>query len=248
MPKKTLVIIPTYNESLNITRLIDSILAEETGDFKFDVLVVDDSSPDGTADLVTKHPQLGQKVWLAVRKVKDGRGGAVLEGFRYALNKEGYDFVIEMDSDFSHDPKELISLVKAGSSNDLTVASRYQPGSKILGWGIKRKLFSAMANFYARSVLRIPLSDYTNGYRCYKLGLLRKLDFSKVHAKGYIVMSELAYQFYLRGAKIGTIPSIFVNRTRGGSNLDLAEISEAFFAVPKIYCKYRNERRQQCLR
>ena len=244
MSKRILVTIPTYNEAFNIERLVDEILDQQTTDSVFDIIVIDDESPDGTAARVRAHEAFNQKLFLITRQEKSGRGGAVLDGFRFALKRNIYDFVLEMDGDFSHDPKEIPKLIRACESNDIVVATRYLRTSKIYGWPLRRRLFSAFANFYARTILRIPLYDYTNCYRCYKFQLLRTLDFSKIRARGYIVVSEIAYQFYLNGAKIGMIPTIFINRKRGASNLSLSEICEAFLAVPRIYRNYTTERFQ----
>lgn len=249
MSLKTLVIIPTYNEVQNIVILIDSILSKQTPEIRFDVLVVDDASPDGTADLVRNHKNFNQNVCLIKRGKKDGRGGAVLSGFRYAMEKGGYDYVVEMDGDFSHDPRDLVRLVDETRDFDMTVGSRYIRGGSIVGWSLRRRIFSGLANAYARFILRIPLFDYTNGYRCYSLKTLHRIDFSRIMSKGYIVLSELAYQLYLKGARFSEIPITWVNRRAGGSNLTLHEIRESLFAVPTLYWHYAEERRmfrRQC--
>ena len=237
-----LIIIPTYNEAFNIVRLIDLILNQQGEEYKFDILVVDDNSPDGTSKLIADHQNFERNVFLIRRKKKEGRGSAVLEGFQFALKKGDYEQVIEMDGDFSHDPTELGKLLKKNQENDVTVGSRYLKNSKIIGWSLKRIIFSRLANFYARRVLRIPLQDYTNGYRCYKIDLLKVLDFSKIRSAGHILLSEIAYRFYLEGAKFCEIPTIFVNRRRGNSNVGFHEIKEAFFAIPRIYRTYAQER------
>jgi len=164
MPIQTLVIIPTYNEAHNILGLLDAILSKPTQDLRFDVLVVDDASPDGTANLVVNHKKFNQGVFLINREKKNGRGGAVIAGFRYALEKGNYTFVIEMDGDFSHNPRDLERLVNETKDFDMTVGSRYIMGGEILGWSLRRRIFSGLANAYARFILRIPLFDYTNGY------------------------------------------------------------------------------------
>lgn len=241
---RSLIIVPTYNEAPNIIRLIDAIFAEQDDDHRFDVLVVDDSSPDGTSALVSERVARDRSVFLITRPEKDGRGGAVLFGFQFALRRGCYDNVVEMDGDFSHDPMQLRQLINKNCDSDLTIGSRYASGSKIIGWTLGRRIFSRMANFYARSTLSIPLSDYTNGFRCYKLSTLKMLDFSKLRSKGYILLSELAYQLYLKHAKFAEVPIVFVNRKRGSSNFSLKEVKEAFFAIPKIYKNYREERRR----
>lgn len=243
MPIRTLVIIPTYNEAQNILKLIDAILMKQIQDHKFDVLVVDDSSPDGTAQLVSDHREFNKTLFLIKRDKKDGRGGAIIAGFRYAMDKNSYHHVIEMDGDFSHDPRDLVRLVNENQDFDMTVGSRYISKGMILGWSLRRRIFSRFANAYARFILRIPLFDYTNGYRCYSLNALRMLDFSRIMSKGYIVLSELAYQLHLKGARFSEIPITWVNRQHGGTNLSLKEIMESFLAVPALYRNYAVERR-----
>lgn len=243
MSFRILIVIPTYNEAANILELVNQILEQRNHNYCLEVVIVDDSSPDGTAEIVARHPALNDKVFLIRRKEKNGRGGAVLAGFQFALERGYYDYVVEMDSDFSHDPQELLNLIGAGRDRDLTVGSRYLPKSRIVGWSFKRRIFSRLANCYARAILKIPLSDYTNGYRCYRVGALQKMDFTKIRSKGYIVLSELAYQLYLQGARLGEIPIVFVNRQRGGSNFSLKEVKEAFLTVPRLYRRYTQERK-----
>ena len=228
MPK-TLVIIPCYNESENIIQLVEALIA--LGD-NIDVLVVDDSS-DNTADLVREKQKSESRLFLIKRQGKGGRGTAVLEVFKYGLGKD-YDRIVEMDADFSHDPKELPKLIAMGGDDVLVIGSRYIKGSKIVGWPIQRKLFSAFANFYANIVLGLGIHDYTNGYRVYGRKALQKLDMGKIRQKGYIVLSEISYQLFKKGVKIIEVPTVFVNRKRGGSNFSLKEIKEAFTSVIKI--------------
>ncbi len=228
---RVLVVIPCYNEAENIVQLIDKLFELYP---TIDVLVVDDSSPDGTADLVKKaqehHPE---KLNLIVRQGKGGRGSAVLAGFKWALERD-YEIIFEMDSDFSHKPEEITRFLEKIKDNDMVVGSRYLPGSEIHAWGPKRTFFSKWANRYARLVLRIPMSDYTNGFRAYTRKALEMIDIDNIDAKGYVVLSEVAFQLHRKGAKIGEVPTIFVNRRRGISNLSSHEIHEAFFSVLRI--------------
>ncbi len=241
---RTLVIVPTYNEALNIVRLIDAILAQDDAAHSFHIVVVDDNSPDGTAALVEGHSALRQRVFLCKRRQKDGRGGAVLHGFQFALERSAsYDVVVEMDGDFSHDPASLKPLIAQSAGKRVVIGSRYLAHSKILGWGIGRRVFSAMANHYARWVLRIPIHDYTNGYRCYPLHIIRQLNLSRIRSRGYIVLSEIAYQLFLQGVTFDEVAIIFQNRRRGNSNFSFAEVKEALFAVLALYRDYRVERR-----
>ena len=232
---RILVIIPSYNESDNIVALADAI---HSGYPSIDIMVVDDHSPDGTAELLQKEQDRFEgHLHVVVRKGKGGRGSAVLEGFRRAL-AAGYDFVFEMDADFSHKPEEIQRFLNAMHQYDMVVGSRYLPGSEIHHWGWKRTFFSKWANRYARLVLGIPISDYTNGFRCYTKESLAMLDMSAIEAKGYVVLSEVAYQLHKKGMRIGEVPTIFVNRRRGESNLGFHEIFEAFFSVIRIRSKH----------
>jgi len=230
-----LVIISSYNEKENIGSLAEKIL--ET-DPSIDVLVVDDNSPDGTADIVRKTGGFGKRLHLIVREKKNGRGGAVLDGFRYGLkDKKNYSYFFEMDADFSHSPDEIPLFLDKIKDCDLVIGSRYRSGSKIIGWPITRKVFSRLANIYARCLLRIPITDYTNGYRLYRRKVLENLDYNAVEASGYIVLSEVAFQIHIAGYRIGEVPTVFVNRRRGLSNLSFNEIHSALRSVFRLALK-----------
>lgn len=239
----TLITIPTFNEAENIGKLCARLL-----DMYPDVhvLVVDDASPDGTAHAVEElQKKFGGRLHLMKRTGKGGRGSAVLDGFRFGL-KRYYSLFFEMDADFSHSPEEIpLFLRKMAEGCDMVLGSRYLPGSKIYDWGWKRTFFSRYANRYARFVLGIPMTDYTNGYRCYTREAIEALDMDVIEAKGYVVLSEVAYQLHLKAKKIGEVPTIFVNRRRGISNLSGHEIKEAFLSVLRIRFKqaYSSRRR-----
>lgn len=239
--QKTLIIIPTFNEAENIGRLTERLMKM---DDSIHVLVVDDSSPDGTAEIVkAQEAASGGRLRVLKRTGKGGRGSAVLEGFRIGL-RDGYELLFEMDADFSHNPEEIPSFLrKIAEGYDMVLGSRYLGESRIYDWGPKRTFFSKWANIYARAVLGIPITDYTNGYRCYTRKAVEALDMSVIEAKGYVVLSEVAYQLYLRGLKIGEVPTIFVNRRRGISNLGWHEIKEAFLSVLRIRFKEAYRRR-----
>jgi dolichol-phosphate mannosyltransferase len=228
------IVIPTYNEKKNIKSLVKKILATKVPE---KIIIVDDNSPDGTggeADgLAEKHSQ----VKVIHRKGKLGRGSAVIDGFKLALKDKEIKYFIEMDADFSHDPVELKELLKKAENYDIVVGSRYLPQSKIKNWGMKRRIFSKIANLYARLVLGVPISDYSNGYRCYSRSALEALDLDRIESRGYIVLSEIAFKLYKKGFKFGQIATIFVNREKGKSNLSLAEIIEAFYSVIKLRLK-----------
>lgn len=242
MSPDTLVIVPTYNERENIAALTERLLALTP---PLDVLIVDDNSPDGTSAVVAPLAAAsGGRLALLSRTGKGGRGSAVLAGFRYALGRP-YRFVFEMDADFSHRPEEIPLFLAAMDRCDLVVGSRYLPGSAIHHWGWKRTFFSRWANRYARLVLGIPLSDYTNGFRCYRREAIAALAMDRIDAKGYVVLSEVAYQLWRKRMRFGEVPTVFVNRRRGTSNLSAHEIKEAFFSVLRIRWKYRGSGRRQ---
>ncbi|MCB4790647.1 MAG: polyprenol monophosphomannose synthase [Elusimicrobia bacterium] len=225
---RILVIIPTYNENDNIVKLIDNVLRLN---IEIDILVVDDNSPDGTSHSVKLQTKLNHRVNLITRTKKDGRGGAVMEGIKYAINKGSYDKIIEMDADFSHNPEELPLIIQKSKEVDVVIGSRYLSKSKIVGWPLQRRVFSKLANLYALVLLNIPISDYTNGYRCYSLEAAKSIEADKIKSKGYIVLSEIAYQLHKKGFKFIDVPTLFVNRKRGISNLNLNEILSAFKGV-----------------
>lgn len=235
---RALVIIPTFNEAKNIADLIEAIRRLQP---EMDILVVDDGSPDGTGKVVagllpTHEPHLK----LLERTGKGGRGSAVLAGFKRALD-EGYDLVFEMDADFSHKPEELRLFLKAIETSDCVIGSRYLPASEIHGWGIKRTVLSKVANAFARVMLGIPISDYTNGYRCYRRSAIEKLDMGLIDAKGYVVLSEVAMQLHRKGVTLTEVPTVFINRRRGESNLGWHEIREAFLSVVSLRRKYAGQ-------
>jgi len=236
---EALVIVPTFNEKENIAALCVRLLSLRP---ELDVLVVDDESPDGTAhDVKALQPQYGERLKLLERKGKGGRGSAVLAGFKIAL-EGGYPFVFEMDADFSHKPEEIPLFLEKIKDADMVIGSRYLPGSEIHHWGLKRTIFSRWANRFARAMLRIPMSDYTNGFRCYKRSAIESLEMNRIDAKGYVVLSEVAYQLFLKRKKIVEVPTIFVNRRRGISNLSKKEVIEAFLSVVRIRTAYADMR------
>lgn len=231
MTSKLLVVIPCYNESRTINRLVDFILDTYED---IDILVVDDNSPDGTADIVRSICGQNDRVNLMVRDKKDGRGGAVLDGIQWALERNTYDRIMEMDADFSHDPHEIPKLLAAASKTDVVIGSRYLKASRIVNWPLGRRAFSRCANFYAKTLLGIPIHDYTNGYRLYSKDAARAIDRSAIQSKGFIVLSAIAYQLHKAGFTFSEVSTVFVNRDRGKSNFDLGEIWDAFTGIMKV--------------
>jgi dolichol-phosphate mannosyltransferase len=234
MPPRILVVIPTYNERDNVAALCQELLARPECP---DVLVVDDNSPDGTAaEAEAVAAQNAGRMHVLRRGGKGGRGGAVLDGFAWGLGR-GYDYFFEMDADFSHRPDELPRFLEAAAEADVVVGSRYLPASRIVNWPRARRFFSKLANRYARFFLRIPITDYTNGFRCYRRAAVAALDAGAVNATGYIVLSEVAYQLFRRGFSFTEVPTEFVNRRRGESNLSPSEIFSALVGVLRLRFK-----------
>lgn len=229
-----LIIVPTYNERDNVVALCEELLARPEG---VDVLVVDDNSPDGTAaavhDLAPKFPT---RLHVLVRGGKGGRGGAVLAGMKWGVGRP-YDYFFEMDADFSHQPAEIPLFLEAVKEVDVVVGSRYLAASKIINWPRTRRFFSKWANRYARFFLRIPITDYTNGFRCYRRAAVEALVAAPVNATGYIVLSETAYYLHRRGFRFRDVPTVFINRRRGESNLSAREIISAFTGVIRLWWK-----------
>jgi dolichol-phosphate mannosyltransferase len=196
---------------------------------------VDDNSPDGTSAAVkTLADQNPNDIFLITRFTgKSGRGSAVLEGFRWALSRD-FDPILEMDADFSHDPAELPRLLEASRTADVVVGSRYLPKSTIVNWPLRRRIFSRLANKLAHFVLKLPLSDYTNGYRAYRREALSHLNFDDIPEKGYIVLSYVAAQMASMGYTFAEVPTLFVNRQRGASQLSRREIFSAFRGIMNV--------------
>ncbi|MFH1890142.1 MAG: polyprenol monophosphomannose synthase [Candidatus Kuenenbacteria bacterium] len=227
--QKILVIIPTYNEEQTIIPLIDGLFDLKYG---IDILVVDDGY-DKTPQLIKNHHAYNSKLFLIKRTKKSGRGTAVIQGIKYGLSKD-YELIAEMDADFSHHPQDFIAMLAKAGEDNVVIGSRYIKGGVIKNWPLTRKMFSKFANLYASFVLNIGIHDYTDGYRIYGRSALEKIDLDKIEAKGYIVLSEIAYMLYKKGVKFIEVPITFVNRDRGVSSFSFKEIKEAFTAVWKI--------------
>jgi dolichol-phosphate mannosyltransferase len=231
--KKTdriLVIIPTYNEVENIEKLIPIVLGQYP---TVDVLVVDDGSPDGTADAVEHMAKGTDRVHLLKRPGKAGLGKAYIEGFRFAL-EHGFDFVFEMDADFSHDPNEIPALLKAMEHSDLAVGSRYIQGVTVIRWPMSRLLLSYFANWYTRFVTRLPLRDTTSGYKCFKRKVLESIDWKQVHSDGYAFQIEVNHKAWKLGFRLAEVPIIFADRAVGQSKMSSGIVSEALWMVWRL--------------
>lgn len=233
--KKVLVIIPTYNESENIKKIIEEILIHTSNEYLYNVLVVDDNSPDGTARIVEELKN--QNVFLIEREKKSGLGTAYVEGFKFAIER-GYDFVFEMDADFSHDPKylpEFIENIEKGY--DLIVGSRYINGVSVINWPIGRLMLSYFANIYTRIVTGLKVFDTTAGFMCYRVEKLKQIDLDKVKSNGYSFQIEMKFKFFKKGFKILEIPILFVERRAGVSKMSKKVVYEAMLMVWKLKFK-----------
>lgn len=232
----TVVIIPTYNEKENIEAIIKAVFSLEKD---FSILVVDDSSPDGTADIVHKlQEKYPKQLFIEIRKEKQGLGVAYIHGFRWAM-KEGYDYIIEMDADFSHDPKDLPRLYDACKNEgaDVSVGSRYVNGISVVNWDIKRILLSYFASKYVRFITRIPVNDTTAGFVCYSRNVLETIDLDKIRFVGYAFQIEMKFKSWLHGFVIKEVPVIFTDRVLGNSKMSGSIIREAVFGVIQMKLK-----------
>lgn len=225
-----LVIIPTYNEIENIQSIISKTLELPQG---FDVLIVDDNSPDGTSVEVERLTSIYQeRLFLLQREKKSGLGTAYIAGFRWALSRY-YDFVFEMDADFSHNPLDLSKLYQACKVDgaDVSIGSRYVKGVNVVNWPMSRILLSYGASKYVRFITRMPICDTTAGFVCYKREVLHAINLDEIKFIGYAFQIEMKFKAYLKGFKIVEVPVIFTDRTKGNSKMSGGIISEAIFGV-----------------
>ena len=225
------MIVPTYNERENITRLIGAILEQDSC---LEVLVVDDGSPDGTGDIVTSIMQHEPRIHILRRPRKMGLGTAYIAGFRWAL-EQGYDLVFEMDADFSHDPAHLPQFLRAVEEADLVLGSRYRNGKvTVVNWPIKRLLLSYFANVYARVVTGLPVWDATGGFKCFRRKVLEAIDLSHVRSNGYAFQIEMSFRAWRKHFRIVEIPIVFVDRTEGQSKMSRSIVREAIWMVWRL--------------
>ena len=229
----TVVIIPTYNEKENIEAIIRVVFSLKK---KFDILVVDDNSPDGTAKIVeTLQQEFSDRLFIENRKEKQGLGVAYIHGFKWAINAK-YDYIIEMDADFSHDPNDLPRLYDACAieNADVSVGSRYVKGINVVNWDIKRILLSYFASKYVRIITRIPVKDTTAGFVCYKRKVLETIALDKIKFVGYAFQIEMKFKAWKHNFDIKEVSVIFTDRIRGKSKMNGSIISEAIFGVIRM--------------
>lgn len=233
---EVLVIIPTYNEIENIGNIIDAIMKLHD---TFDVMVIDDASPDGTQDAVLeKIKQFPDRIYLEIREGKLGLGTAYIHGFKKALAM-GYEYIIEMDADFSHNPEDLPRLYHECRDNgaDMSIGSRYVSGVNVVNWPMGRVLMSYFASVYVRLITGMPLRDSTAGFVCYKSIVLKTLNLDKIQFKGYAFQIEMKFKTWFKKFKIVEVPIVFVNRRLGTSKMNSSIFGEAIFGVISLKSK-----------
>ncbi len=234
--KNALVIIPTYNEIENVVDIVKAVFTEISN---FDVLIVDDSSPDGTANAVKLlQKEYPEQLHLVIRKQKLGLGTAYIHGFKWALQRN-YEYICEMDADFSHNPKDLIRLYQECHQNgaDVAIGSRYKTGINVVNWDMKRLLLSYFASKYVRFITRMNIADTTAGFVCYKREVLENINLDNIKFIGYAFQIEMKFKAYLKQFKIQEVSVIFTDRTKGTSKMDGSIISEAVFGVIRMKIK-----------
>ncbi len=225
---KALIIIPTYNEIENVEDIIQAVLSQDSD---FEVLIVDDGSPDGTGARVKELMSNNSRIHIIEREGKLGLGTAYLAGFRYGLD-QGFEFIFEMDADFSHPPKDLNNLYAACKDGaDVAIGSRYTKGGGVKDWSTYRLFLSRGASMYVRMITFMPVMDPTAGFKCYRRKVLETIDLDKINSVGYAFQIEMKYAAYLNKFKIKEVPIIFADRIKGTSKMDGSIITEAIWGV-----------------
>ena len=227
---KILIITPTYNERKNIEIFINQVVDINP---EFHLLVIDDNSPDKTAEIVVKMQLSNPNISLINRPIKNGLGTAYLEGFEWAI-KRGYDFIVQMDADLSHDPRDIPRLIKSLDNHDLVIGSRYVKGVSVVNWPIRRLLLSYGANLYSRVITGMPINDSTGGFKAWRIDLLKKINFHKVKSQGYSFQIEMNFRAWILNAKINENSIIFVDRTIGESKMSKTIMYEAIWMVWRL--------------
>jgi dolichol-phosphate mannosyltransferase len=231
VPERALVIVPTYNERDTVRRIVDAVVSQGP---LFEILIVDDGSPDGTGAIVAEIAAVNKRVHALHRPRKMGLGTAYLAGFRWALERD-YEFIFEMDADFSHDPNHLPVFLDSAGEADLVLGSRYRQGKvTVVNWPISRLILSYAANIYARAVTGLPLYDGTGGFKCFRRRVLEAIPLDEVRSNGYAFQIEMSFRAWRRGFRIVEIPIVFVDRTEGQSKMSRRIIWEAIWMVWRL--------------
>lgn len=230
MQNEILVIIPTYNEIENVGKMINTVLALHE---YIDILIVDDNSPDETGEFVKTEYSNEKRVNLIERSGKLGLGTAYIEGFKFALKKQ-YQLIIEMDCDFSHDPKDVLRLIESAGENDLVIGSRYIQGVNVVNWPLRRLILSMGASLYTRIITGMPIKDATSGFKCFNRKVIEAIKLDEIHSNGYSFQIEMHYRSWKKGFKIKEIPIVFTDRIDGVSKMGKHIVKEAIFMVWKL--------------
>ncbi len=228
--KKTLVIIPTYNEMENISNIINSLTDYYP---EFDILIVDDNSPDETWKYVEERGKTDKRIHLIKREGKMGLGTAYVAGFRFAIEND-YQRVIQMDADFSHDPKSIKDLLRFSDDFDLVIGSRYIQGVNVVNWPMSRLLLSYFANVYTKLITGLPVKDATGGFKCFRIDVLKAIDLSYIRSNGYAFQIEMNFKAWKKGFSIKEVPIVFTDRLEGSSKMSKKIVHEAIFMVWKL--------------
>jgi dolichol-phosphate mannosyltransferase len=227
MEKRALVIIPTYNEKENVRGIVEMVLRQSP---TIEILIVDDNSPDGTGNIVEEMGRSEPRLHLLRRAGKMGLGTAYLAGFKWGL-EGGFDFLIEMDADFSHDPNELPNLLNAAEEADLVLGSRYANGIRVVNWPLSRLMLSKGAAWYVRIITALPVTDPTGGFKCFRRAVLESIDMEQVRSNGYGFQIEMTYKAWMKGFRIAEVPITFVDRYAGQSKMSGKIVWEALWMV-----------------
>jgi len=231
---KTLIVIPTYNEKDNVEKMSNIILSTYDN---VDILFVDDGSPDGTGQIIDKLVETNDKINVIHRQGKLGLGTAYIAGFKWALERD-YEFIFEMDCDFSHDPKYIADFLEAIKDADLVLGSRYTVGVSVINWTLYRLLISKFATWYVRVITGMPATDATGGFKCFRRKVLETINLDSITSNGYSFQIEMTYYAWILGFKIKEIPIIFFERAEGDSKMSKAIVREAIWIVWKLFFKH----------
>jgi len=232
MNDKTLVIVPTYNERENLPRLVPRVLAQNPG---IEMLVVDDNSPDGTGQLADQLVAQNPRLHVLHRQEKNGLGRAYCAGFHWALQRD-YEFIFEMDGDFSHNPDDIPAFLEAAQTqdSDLVLGSRYKNGIRVINWPLKRLMLSKFAANYVQIITGMPISDPTGGFKCFRRSALQSIDLDAIRSNGYSFQIEMTHKLWREGKKIVEVPIIFTDRFQGSSKMSTKIVREALWMVWRL--------------
>lgn len=236
--RNALVIVPTYNEKENVEPIAKAV---EAATDKADLLFVDDNSPDGTGQILDRLAEQNDRVHVLHRQQKDGLGRAYIAGFKWALERD-YEFILEMDADFSHNPADLPRFIEAARDADLVLGSRYVGGIRILNWPLSRLLLSRGAGIYVKLITGMPFTDPTGGFKCFRRTLLSTLALDSIRSNGYSFQIEMTHQAWMRGFKIVDLPITFEERRSGQSKMSTAIVREALWLVFKLVLRWQFKR------